>query len=114
LERYRELAPVDPYSPSFENCCTIANVFREDYEQAALVGRRAVNAAPDFVNGYKPLIASLGHLGRRAQAKPYVNKLLSLEPEFTAERHGQVYPFKNAGDRRRYIDGLCLAGVPRR
>jgi TolB-like protein/Tfp pilus assembly protein PilF len=114
LERYRELAPLDPYSSFFESCYTIAYVFKGDYERAVVVGRRAVNALPDFVNAYKPLIAALGHLGRRDQAKPYIDKLLSLEPGFTIERHGQVYPFKKAGDRRRYLKGLRLAGVPER
>jgi DNA-binding SARP family transcriptional activator/TolB-like protein len=114
LERYRELAPLDPYSSFFETCYTIAYVFKADYERAVVVGRRAVNALPDFVNGYKPLIAALGHLGRRDEATPYVDKLLSLEPNFTIERHRQVYPFKKAGDRRRYLKGLRLAGVPER
>ena len=45
-----------------------------------IVGGRAVNALPDFVNGYKGLIAALGHFGRRNEAKPYVDKLLTLEP----------------------------------
>jgi tetratricopeptide (TPR) repeat protein/TolB-like protein len=114
LERYRELAPFDPYYSLYENVYTIAYVFKRDYERAVVVGRRAVNALPDFVNGYKPLIAALGHLGRRDEAKPYVDKLLSLEPNFTVERHGQVYPFKKAADRRRYLEGLRLAGIPER
>jgi DNA-binding SARP family transcriptional activator/TolB-like protein len=114
LERYRELVPLDPYSFFFETCYTIAYVFKGDYERAVIVGRRAVTAVPDFINAYKPLIAALGHLGRGEEAKPYVDKLLSLEPNFTVERHGQVYPFKKAGDRRRYLQGLRLAGVPER
>jgi len=114
LERYRELAPLDPYSSFFETCYTIAYVFKRDYERAVVVGKRAVNAVPDFVNGYKPLITSLGHLGRRAEAKPYIDKLLSLEPGFTVQRHGQVYPFKKEADRRQYLKGLRLAGIPER
>jgi hypothetical protein len=78
------------------------------------VGRRCTKASPDFVNGYKPLIAALGHLGRRDEAKPYVEKLLTLEPKFTVEHFGKVYPFKREQDRRRYMEGLRLAGVPER
>jgi fatty acid-binding protein DegV len=73
-----------------------------------------VKANPEFVNGYKALIAALGHLGRIDEAQPYVQKLLSLEPNFTVERFGQVYPFKYARDRERYLDGLRLAGIPER
>ena len=77
-----------------------------------IVGRRAVKVSPDFVNGYKPLIASLGHLGRRDEARPYIEKLSKIEPNFTVERFGKVYPFKYARDREHYMMGLRLAGVP--
>ena len=73
-----------------------------------------MRANPNFVAAYKPLIASLGRLGRREEAKPYIDKLLSLEPDFTVERFGQGYPLKKASDRRRYMKGLLLAGVPAR
>ncbi|HXW24431.1 MAG TPA: hypothetical protein VEK73_06785, partial [Xanthobacteraceae bacterium] len=112
LERYRELAPFDPYYFWFETLYTIAYMFKGDYERAVIIGRRAVKALPEFVNGYKPLIASLGHLGRRDEAKPYVDRLLRLEPNFTVENFGQVYPIKKASDRKRYMEGLRLAGVP--
>lgn len=114
LDRYRALAPFDPYICWYESLYTIAYLFDEDYERAASVGRRAVTASPRFVNGYKPLIAALGHLGRREEAKSYVNKLLTLEPGFTVENFAEVYPVKKTADRRRYMEGLRLAGVPHR
>jgi TolB-like protein len=114
LQRYGELAPLDPYYSWFEHLYAIAYTFKRDYERAVIVGRRSNKANPDFVAGYKPLIASLGHLGRRDEAKPYVDKLLTLEPNFTVERFGQVYPFKKEQDRKRYMQGLRLAGVPER
>jgi tetratricopeptide (TPR) repeat protein len=114
LERARELAPLDPHFPWLETFYTIAYVFKGDYARAVLVGRRAVKANPDFVAGYKPLIASLGQLNRREEALPYVRKLLSLEPNFTVDRFGQVYPIKKSSDRERYMTGLRMAGVPER
>jgi DNA-binding SARP family transcriptional activator/Tfp pilus assembly protein PilF len=114
LGRYRDLAPVDPYHAWFENFYTIAHMFKGDYEKVLTIGQRAVTVNPDFVNGYKPLIASLGHLGRREEAKRYVDRLLALEPNFTVERFGQVYPIKYETDRERYMMGLRLAGVPER
>lgn len=50
-------------------------------------------------------------LGRRV---PYVDQLLALEPNFTVERFGQVYPIKYDCDREHYMKGLRLAGVPER
>jgi len=114
LARYRDLAPFDPYHSWFEYFYTIAYIFKGDYENAVAIGQRVVTVNPDFVNGYKPLIASLGHLGRREEARPYVDRLLALEPNFTVERFGQVYPIKHETDRERYMTGLRLAGVPDR
>lgn len=112
IERYRELAPFDPYYFWFENFYTIAYMFKGDYKQAAIVGRRCVKANPAFGAGYKPLIAALGHLGRLDEAKEYVDKLLDIEPNFTVKRFADTYPIKKDSDRERYKDGLRKAGVP--
>ena len=114
LKRYRKLASPDLYYSYFETFYTVAYAFKGDYERAVLVGRPAVEANPDFVNGYKPLIASLGHLGRREEAQVYIRKLLSLEPNFTVERFGKIYSIEKTSDRECYMEGLRLAGVPAR
>ena len=71
-----------------------------------------MRANPDFANGYKPLIASLGRLGRIEEAIRYRSLLASREPGFTIERFLMSYPFQRDADRRRYAEGLRLAGVP--
>jgi adenylate cyclase len=111
LERGRDLAPFDPYLFIWEGLYTVVYMFKGHYEQAVTFGRRAVKANPMFSNGYKPLIAALGHLGRRDEAAAYIEKLLSLEPNFTVEQFGKFYPFKRSEDRERYMQGLRLAGV---
>jgi tetratricopeptide (TPR) repeat protein len=114
LARYRDLVPHDPYYGFFENAYAVVYIFKHDYERAVVVGRRVVTANPNFINGYKPLIASLGHLGRRDEAAPYTEKLLSLEPNFTIEKFQKEYPFKLPQDCDNYCEGLRLAGVPER
>lgn len=114
LRRYRELAPYDPYFTLFETMYTMAYVFLGDWKRAAEVGRRSVANNPGFGNGYKPLIAALGHLGLREEAQGYIATLLGLkmEPNFTVERFGREYPFTRDSDRQSYLHGLRLAGVP--
>jgi DNA-binding SARP family transcriptional activator len=112
MERYRALAPFDPYFCFFESIYCTAYLLRGDYQEALVYGRRAAKANPQFINGYKPLIASLGHLGELEEARNYLDKVLALEPKFTMKRFGEIYPFKNSVDRDRYCDGLRLAGVP--
>ncbi len=79
LDHYRDLAPFDPYFSFFESIYTNAHMFRGDDEQAARVRRRVVRANPDFANGYKPLIASLGRLGRIEEAIRYRSLLASRQ-----------------------------------
>jgi DNA-binding SARP family transcriptional activator len=112
LARYRELAPADPMFPLWEYFYAIAYFFKRDYEQTVVIGRRAAKANPDFVNGYKPLIAALGHLGRAEEAASYIARLLRLEPAFTVAGFGRVYPFLKQDDREHYLRGLLLAAVP--
>jgi len=112
MDRYRELAPYDPYFSFFEGVYAIAYLLKNQYKRAAGVGRRLVKGHPEFSNGYKPLIAALGHLKQFDEAKPYVAKLIELEPQFSVSHFGKTYPFRRDSDRERYMEGLRLAGVP--
>jgi tetratricopeptide (TPR) repeat protein len=114
LKRYRELAAPELYFSYFETVYAVAYTFKGDYERAVLAARRAVEANPNFTASYKPLIASLGHLGGGEEAQLFVGKLLSLEPDFTVERFRQTYPIKKILDRDRYTTGLRLAGIAER
>jgi tetratricopeptide (TPR) repeat protein len=114
LRQYRTMIPVNPPHPWTQNIFSVAYMFSGNYEKAVEFSRPMTKSAPTFVNAYKPLIASLGHLGRAEEAKPYVDKLLALEPNFSIERFGKVYPIKYESDREHYMKGLRLAGVPER
>lgn len=112
LKRYQDLAPFDPYFKLFETMYTVVYTFARDYEKAVLVGRRSVRANPDFTNGYKPLLAALGHLGETEEASRLLRELLRREPEFSIQRFARRYPFRREEDREQYISGLRKAGVP--
>jgi len=112
LERYRELAPFDPYAHFFENAQAMAHLFNREYDTAAAVGRRVVKANPEFINSYKPLLAALGYLGEIEEAKVYLKAVLDREETFCLQEFRDTYPFKRDIDREHYIEGLRLAGVP--
>jgi len=112
MERYRDLAPFDPYYSFFDGVRALAYLLKRDFEQAVAVGRRMVRAHPEFINAYKTVIAALGHLGRRNDARPYIQKLMVLEPGFSIQHFEKVYPLKRSRDRGLYVRGLRLAGVP--
>jgi DNA-binding SARP family transcriptional activator/Tfp pilus assembly protein PilF len=112
LQRCRELTASLPYTSLHENPFAIAYLMKKQYREAVEIGRRVVQCTPAYTNGYKPLIAALGHLRRRKEARPYVEKLLELEPGFTVRHFGQVYPFTQERDLEHYMEGLRRAGVP--
>jgi len=112
LARYRDLAPFDPYFRVFETMYPIVLTFKGDYAEAVTVGQRVIRANPNFVNSYKAVIVSLGHLERIDEAKAYVAKLLELEPDFTVSQFVKNYPIKKDTDRERFAYGLRVSGVP--
>jgi len=112
MDRYRDLAPFDPYFSFFDGVSAIAYLLKRDYDRAAALARRMVRTHPNFINAYKTLIAALGHLGRRADARPYIDKLLALEPGFSIERFASIYPLQKESDRELLMNGLRLAGAP--
>jgi len=114
LRQFQDLMPTHPHYVWTQNIFSLSYAFAGEYEKAVASGRRVTKINPSFINGYKPLIASLGHLGRVEEAKPYVDKLLALEPNFTVERFAKVYPIKYESDREHYMNGLRFAGVPER
>ncbi len=114
LKRCRELTASLPYFSLHENPIAIAYLMKRQYKDAVEVGRRVVHFTPAFVNGYKPLIAALGHLRRPKQAAPYIKKLLEIEPDFSLRKFAQNYPLAQDRDREHYMEGLRRAGVPAR
>jgi DNA-binding SARP family transcriptional activator/TolB-like protein len=113
LEHYTTLASFDPNAYFGYNIYATAHLLKKDYEATYRFGKRGTRACPDFSNGYKPLIAALGHLGRRDEAALYLQKLLQLEPHFTIAQFTRNYPLARPEDRENYARGLELAGVPK-
>jgi TolB-like protein/Flp pilus assembly protein TadD len=114
LKRSRDLAPLHPYWDFLGGIYVIAYTFKGDYERAVLVGRDIIAGNPYSRLAYRHVIAALGNLRRPDEAKPYIEKVLSAEPHFTVEHFAKTYPIKRPQDRRRYMRGLLLAGVPAR
>jgi DNA-binding SARP family transcriptional activator/TolB-like protein/Tfp pilus assembly protein PilF len=113
LDHAEQLCPIEPhFGFLFDTAKTIAYTFSKNYKEAVRWGRKTIRKNPHFSNGYKPLIASLGHMGEITEAREYLRRLLELEGNFTVERFVRQYPFKHDADRAHYVEGLLKAGVP--
>lgn len=114
LEHSEFLCPIEPHYELLYNMArTVASFVAEDYRNLVYWGEKTIRENGSFSNGYKLLIAGLGHLGRTDQARKYVNRLLELEPQFTADEYVKKYPLDRLEDKSRLLNGLVKAGAPR-
>ena len=110
--RYKALSPLDPLAFFFDSVFGMIHLLRHEYETAASVGRSVIQLNPSFSGGYKPYLASLGHLGLEQEATSVLRRLLTIEPEFTVERFMTKTGLERPEDRENYARGLLLAGTP--
>jgi DNA-binding SARP family transcriptional activator len=82
------------------------------YEQAVELCRRTIRENPNFHAPYRPLIASLGQLGRVGEARECLASLHRLEPDFSIGWFRAKYPPLQAEYAARYLEGFRRAGVP--
>ena len=96
----------------FRTTACIALSLAGQHEQAVEVGRRTIRENPNFQATYRPLLASLGHLGRVEEAQEHLAGLKRLQPSFSIDWFRANYPRLERDYSVRYIEGLRRAGVP--
>jgi len=113
LDHSELLCPVEPHYELLYNMArAVASFVAADYRSLTHWAEKTIRENGSFSNGYKLLIAGLGHLNRTEEARKYVNRLLELEPEFTADQFVRGYPLARSADKARLLDDLVLAGSP--
>ena len=112
IHRARRLSPFDPYSFVFDMALMIPHLARGEYEMVVELGRRATGLNPALSSTQKGYLAALGHLGRTEEQEMVRERLLRLEPGFSVREALLRSPLVREQDRRRYAEGLRLAGLP--
>ncbi len=74
--------------------------------------QKSIEANPQNVRAQQRLSASLGHMGRKDEARAALEQLMQRQPDFSLAYIDDTYPFKLAEDRAYFIDGLRKAGLP--
>jgi len=111
LGRCRQIMPFDSHPYYFDTARCIASMLSGRYEDAVRIGRQVLRNNPNFHANYRPLISSLGHLGRREEAEPLVHEFEKIQPDFSVSWHLANYPPLQEDLTERYVQGLLLAGV---
>jgi adenylate cyclase len=108
LERAIRLSPLDPLGArAFTGLLAMAHFRAGRYEEAVEWVDRSLAAQPDYRTALLVKIAALAQLGRSAEARDWLGRVLEVEPGLTIAR------FKASG---RFalplVDGLRKAGLP--
>jgi tetratricopeptide (TPR) repeat protein len=111
----REIGAYSPYSYFYDTSCCMNAALAGHHDEAVAFGIKALNSRPNFSPALRYLVASAGHLRQPDKAAFWAERLLRLEPGFTAEQFlgGQHLRLdRNQTDMLR--QGFDMAGVPAR
>ena len=107
-----KLSPHDPFRWGFFSYRSLAHLFRDEYEDAALWARRAVQVPNAQYWAKAHLVAALGHLGDKARCAGAIEDLRQTKPEFSIEfAKEHLFYLKRADQLETYIEGLQKAGI---
>ena len=104
------LDPREPTLPFRLAQVALAFYFLRDYEAAVEAARRAVRSYPDLPNPRRCLVAALGQLGRKAEAKEALDQAVTAGPTTFAVWIYKRPPFWRSEDHAHIVEGLRKAG----
>jgi DNA-binding SARP family transcriptional activator len=114
MGRYRRLSPFDPFQSLFGRAEVFAHLLAGRFATAVATGRPLFGRRPLLFGYYLPMLAALGHLGEREQARALLRDILEIEPTFTLDAFLRHYPLRRRRDLELYAEGLRRAGLPER
>ena len=112
LERAIRLSPRDQHMGSFMVRLAEAYLVKRDYPGAVQWARKALQQQGFQWSRYAALLAGLGFLGEREEARRVLDECLAQRPNFSVSmvRDGHLYTDAAALDH--YLEGLRHASVP--
>ena len=111
IELGMRLNPDDPRIHLMRRFLAEAHLNNRDYEKAVEWARKSIERNPDYALAHATLAASLGHLGRIAEAEAALKECLRLQPRTIANRRYSVV-YERSVDAEHILDGLRKAGLP--
>jgi adenylate cyclase len=110
LERAIRLDPHTPTQAIRLNLLTIGLYFSREYEDAARAAKDAVRLFPEHPMAYRWLAATLGQLGRTAEAKEALERAIEIAPDSFDTYVRQRMPWHRPEDYAHMLEGLRKAG----
>ena len=113
LDRAQRLSPHDPLLWIINTVRVMALLGTRRLEEAEAAARLSTRQPTAAVTAYFILAATLGQLGKQAEAADAMADVLAMKPDIDAGYISQILPFKNPDDLAYIIEGLHKAGMPR-
>jgi adenylate cyclase len=109
FERAIRLSPLDPMN--FMTFAGLASAFIRlgRFDEAVAAAKKSLRQSQTYTGAYRCLAAALAHLGREAEARGAVVRMLELEPNF---RISEWMPGGGQWQSPQFIVGLRKAGLP--
>ena len=79
------------------------------FDEAIVVGKKALRQNPSYSAAYRCLASAFAHLGRDAEAHDAAARVLEIDPAFTISAYIARGGQSNA---KLFIEGLRKAGLP--
>jgi adenylate cyclase len=109
FERAVRMSPVDPRLWSTLLGIGVALIELRRFDEAIVVGTKALRQNPSYVATYRCLASAFAHLGRDAEAHDAAARLLEIDPAFTVSAFNARARQSNV---KLFIEGLRKAGLP--
>ncbi len=105
------LSPRDPHIFVVEHALMTAHLFRRHLDEAEQMSDAVMARNSDHVSALNVHLAILGHMGRRTEARQYLDQLKAFHPNITVSAIAARAPLR-PDDLAFYVEGLKRAGVP--
>ena len=113
FEHSLRLSPIDDFAFRALTGQAFALFFLGRCEEAVTTARRALTANPNFTACHRVLAAALCETGRLAEAEAVVQQLLGFYPSLTVGRFSAETRFTSESQKKRLLDALGKAGLPK-
>jgi adenylate cyclase len=109
FERALRVSPVDPLLYITHVGMGFVFIELRRFDEAIVAGKKAQRQSPSYAATYRCLASAFAHLGRDAEAREAVARLLQIDPAFTiSARMGR----RRQSHVKLLIEGLRKAGLP--
>ncbi len=105
------LSPLDPFNMHSIQGIASAHFVAGRFEEALAWNEKTSAARPDLVWVNRPIAVCAAHAGQRDKAVRAMSRLLAATPHLTISGVMRTMPWKGEA-RRRYEEGLRMAGMP--